>query len=132
MSLFKNYRYQDSIMIIPYSIGVVAIVYIICTMIDLVRKNQFEKRYMRIIDKYSVSWLKIFREIYNFLKGKFLVKRKAVEDERKMKYQLFSSRFRLIRSNLRARSKKIRKDSSCSRQATEYCWKCLHRENRRY
>ena len=36
------------------------------------------------------------------------------------------------RSNLRTRSKKIRKDSSCSRQATEYCWKCLHRENRRY
>ena len=29
-------------------------------------------------------------------------------------------------------AKKNRKDSSCSRQATEYCWKCLHRENRRY
>ena len=70
MSLFKNYRYQDSIMIIPYSIGVVAIVYIICTMVDLVRKNLFEKSYMRIIDKYSVSWLKIFREIYNFFERK--------------------------------------------------------------
>ena len=39
-------------------------------MIDLVRKNQFEKRYMRIIDKNSVSWLKIFREIYNFFERK--------------------------------------------------------------
>ena len=28
----------------PYSIGVVAIVYIICTMIDLVRKNQFVEK----------------------------------------------------------------------------------------
>lgn len=70
-------------MIIPYSIGVVAIVYIICTMVDLVRKNLFEKSYMRIIDKYSVSWLKIFREIYNFLKEKFLVKRKDVKVKEK-------------------------------------------------
>ena len=47
------------------------------------KKESIEKRYMRIIDKYSVSWLKIFREIYNFLKGKFLVKRKAVEVKEK-------------------------------------------------
>ena len=40
------------------------------TMVDLVRKNLFEKSYMRIIDKYSVSWLKIFREIYNFFERK--------------------------------------------------------------
>lgn len=57
-------------MLIPYSIGVVAIVYIICTMIDLLRKNLFEKSYIKIVDRYNVLWLKIFRKIYSFFERK--------------------------------------------------------------
>lgn len=70
MSVFKNYRYQESIMLIPYSIGAVTIVYIVCTIIDLLRKNLFEKSYIKIVNRYNDLWIKTYREIYSFFKRK--------------------------------------------------------------
>lgn len=52
-TIFKNAQYQNSIFLIPYSIIVVASVYISCTIIDLIRKSIFEKPYMMLVDKYA-------------------------------------------------------------------------------
>lgn len=65
IDVFKNARYQESLMIIPYSIIVVAIVYIVCTIIDLIRQMVFEKPFMIVVNKYSESLLKPFEKIVN-------------------------------------------------------------------
>ncbi len=46
----KNSRYQDSAFLIIYSVIVVALVYILCTAIDLVRKYTVEKIYLKAVD----------------------------------------------------------------------------------
>lgn len=56
--VFKNYEYQNSKMIIVYSIGVVVLVYVVCTIIDLIRQLVFEKMYLNIVNKYSHAWFK--------------------------------------------------------------------------
>jgi len=60
---FKNAQYQDSLMLIPYSIAVVLAVYIACTIIDLLRQKLIEKPWMRLVNKYSERWLKPFNWI---------------------------------------------------------------------
>lgn len=64
IDVFKNARYQESLMIIPYSIIVVAIVYIVCTIIDLIRQMVFEKPFMIVVNKYSEPLL-AFEKIVN-------------------------------------------------------------------
>ncbi len=54
-------------MIIVYSIGVVVLVYVVCTIIDLIRQLVFEKMYLNIVNKYSHAWFKPFKRIYNFI-----------------------------------------------------------------
>lgn len=49
--VFKNATFQDSLMLIPYSILVSIGVYGICTLIDLLRQKTIEKVYMKILDK---------------------------------------------------------------------------------
>ena len=68
LQVFKNYRYQESIMIIPYSIIAITIVYILCTLIDLLRQQAFEKPYMKIVNRYADSWLKPFERICEYFK----------------------------------------------------------------
>lgn len=42
-TVFHNASYQDSLMVIPYSIAVVAVVYVSCIVIDLLRKYTIER-----------------------------------------------------------------------------------------
>lgn len=49
-TLFKNSQYQDSLLIIPYSIFVAAVVFLVCMLIDLSRKKLIEPIYMQTID----------------------------------------------------------------------------------
>jgi len=51
--LFKNAHYQESLLLIPYSIMVVAIVYLVCSFIDLFRQHMIEKPFMIIVKRYS-------------------------------------------------------------------------------
>jgi surface polysaccharide O-acyltransferase-like enzyme len=50
IELFKNAHYQDSLFLIPYSVIVVAIVYIVCSLVDLLRQFIFERPYMKLIN----------------------------------------------------------------------------------
>lgn len=51
--IFKVATYQDTALIIPYSIVVTLIVFICCSVIDLIRQIVFEKPYMKLVDKIS-------------------------------------------------------------------------------
>ncbi|MBE5936008.1 MAG: acyltransferase [Lachnospiraceae bacterium] len=72
--LFNNARYQESALIIPYSIMAVAVVYIVCTLIDLLRQQIIEKPVMKIVDcnlnKITTSLARIYNVINNFIFGK--------------------------------------------------------------
>ena len=50
IDLFKNASYQNCLKLIPYSIGVVLLVYIVCTIIDLLRIYTVEKIYLKFIN----------------------------------------------------------------------------------
>ena len=50
---FRNAEYQDSLLLIPYSIFVVAVVYIVCSTIDLLRRYIIEIPCMKIVKRYS-------------------------------------------------------------------------------
>ncbi|MGM9942814.1 MAG: hypothetical protein ACI31Q_01850, partial [Erysipelotrichaceae bacterium] len=69
IDIFKNAQYQNSLMIIPYSIIAVVIVYVICTIIDLIRANIFERPYMALVNRYSDSLIKPFTSICDFFKN---------------------------------------------------------------
>ena len=69
MDIFKNAQYQNSLIIIPYSILAVFLVYTICTIIDLLRKNFLEKTLMKIVNKYSDKWTELLKEIIYLIKG---------------------------------------------------------------
>lgn len=49
-TFFNNAQFQDSLFIIPYSIIAAAAVYIVCTVIDLLRQKLFEKPYLKFVD----------------------------------------------------------------------------------
>lgn len=63
-TLFKNAEYQDSLMLIPYSIMAVCIVFAVCTVIDLLRQIIFEKPYMMIVNKYADLLLKPINKLF--------------------------------------------------------------------
>ena len=64
-TVFKNAKYQDSLLLIPYSIGVAILVYITCTLIDLLRQQLFEKPFMKLVYNYSENIWKPFASIVN-------------------------------------------------------------------
>lgn len=66
LNVFQNAQYQDSLTLIPYSIVVVAIVYAVCTLIDLARQQIVERAYMRLVNAYADSWLKPLERVYEF------------------------------------------------------------------
>lgn len=68
-NIFNNVQFQDSIMLIPYSIIVVLIVYITCTIIDLIRQKLLEKPYMNIVNKYHTSVFDFLNKYYNIGKN---------------------------------------------------------------
>lgn len=67
-TVFKNAQYQNSIFIIPYSVIVVAIIYIACTLIDLLRKNTIEKPILKFINAHSEKLIKPFANIIDYIK----------------------------------------------------------------
>lgn len=67
--IFKNAQYQDSIILIPYSIIVVAIVYVICTLIDLLRQLIIERPFMLLVNSYGKKIVKPFEKILSIVKS---------------------------------------------------------------
>ena len=53
MDLFQNAKYQETMLLIPYSIFVVLVVYVVCTLIDLLRQQMIEKPCMILLKRYS-------------------------------------------------------------------------------
>lgn len=49
IKLFRNASFWDSNFIVPYSVFAVFTVYIICTILELLRQKYFEQPYMRIV-----------------------------------------------------------------------------------
>ena len=69
--VFGNSQYQDSLLLIPYSIVVVIVVYVSCAVIDLVRLKVFEKPYMVLVD---CLWDRVSRPLSQALEwGKRMV-----------------------------------------------------------
>lgn len=62
-NIFKINQYQDSTFLILYSILVVFILYVSCTMIDLIRKKLVEKPHMLFVNHYTYYFLKSFKII---------------------------------------------------------------------
>lgn len=58
--LFKNAMFTDSSRLIPYSIIAVFVVFITCSLIELIRINVFEVQYMKLVDH-----LLLFKETRN-------------------------------------------------------------------
>lgn len=56
-NIFKNATYQNSAYLLPYSIIVVCLVFVICSVIELIRKFLIEKYYMKVISKYETKLL---------------------------------------------------------------------------
>ncbi len=69
LTIFKNAQYQDSLVLIPYSVAVVCVVYVCCTLIDLGRKQFIEKPYMSLVNKYADCLQKPFESIIVFFKN---------------------------------------------------------------
>lgn len=67
-TIFKNASYQDTALIIPYSIGVVCLVYTVCTLIDLLRQRTIEKMFLSFVNKKADSLIKPFEAIIAFCK----------------------------------------------------------------
>lgn len=66
--LLKVNQYQDTIMLIPYSIAVVAIVYLVCTLIELFRQRVFERPYIMLVNRYTDTCLGVVRNMNNYVK----------------------------------------------------------------
>ena len=62
-NIFKINQYQDSTFLILYSILVVFILYVSCTMIELIREKLVEKPYMLFVNHYTYYFLKSFKII---------------------------------------------------------------------
>lgn len=73
MDLFKNAQYQNGLFLIPYSILVVAVVYIACSLIDLLRQYTIERPCMILVkhlcEKKITSIDKIVNSLKNYIFG---------------------------------------------------------------
>lgn len=52
-TVFRNASFSESAFLIPYSVAVIAIVFVICTIIELFRIYILEKHYLNFLDKFS-------------------------------------------------------------------------------
>lgn len=68
--VFRNAAFQNTPMIIPYSILVVLIVYCSCTIIDLGRKYIFEKPFLKFTDANIRRWSEYFEKAADRVKQK--------------------------------------------------------------
>lgn len=65
VDLFRNSLFQNSNWIIIYSIGVCVLIYIGCTLIDLVRQKFIEGPCMKLLSKYQSKIIKPIHFIYD-------------------------------------------------------------------
>ena len=65
-TIFKNAAYQNTFLLIPYSIGVACLVYAVCTMIDLFRQVTIEKVFISFVAVNAENLLKPFRTFVSF------------------------------------------------------------------
>lgn len=65
--VFKNAQYQNSILLIPYSIIVVSVVYVVCTLIDLIRQYIVEKPLMIIVNNCSVKIIQQLKKTFDMI-----------------------------------------------------------------
>ena len=68
-TVFHNAYFQDSILLIPYSIAVTAIVYILCTVLDLLRQRVIERPYMQLINRNTDKLSTVTKKVSNFFCG---------------------------------------------------------------
>lgn len=68
VKIFHCADYRNSLILIPYSIAVVAAVYIICTLVDLLRQQTIERLYMKAVNRYADTLSKPFKKICEFFK----------------------------------------------------------------
>lgn len=66
-TIFKNSSYQNSLMIIPVSVIAVVLVYIACTIIELVRQYFFEKTFAKITDILFTPFKKILSAVAKYI-----------------------------------------------------------------
>ena len=60
-TVFRNASYQETSLIVPYSIGAACLVYAVCTVIDLLRQVTVEKAFMTVVGNRAESIAKPFR-----------------------------------------------------------------------
>ena len=63
-NIFKINQYQESLFLIPYSILVVFIIYVLCTEIEMVRKVLLERPYIIFVNKYVNLLINPLNKIY--------------------------------------------------------------------
>ena len=68
-NVFHNAQYQESLILIPYSILAVVCVYTVCSLIDLLRQQIIEKPFMGIVRRYSDKGIIPFKKAVVFLKN---------------------------------------------------------------
>lgn len=68
VEVFNNSQYQENLLLIPYSIVVVTIIYSACSIIDLLRLYIIEKPCMKIVKHYSSKVIAPFKCVVTFLK----------------------------------------------------------------
>lgn len=66
-TVFHNATYQNSVWLIPYSIAVVIIVYVFCTLLDLLRQVSLERVYMRFVNRNIEKVSLLFQRICTVL-----------------------------------------------------------------
>ena len=67
-TVFRNSAYQNTVMLIPYSIGAVCLVYVACTVADLLRQATVERVFLYLADRCTGTVLKPFAAIVAYWK----------------------------------------------------------------
>ena len=65
IKLFKNAMYADSLFIIPYSIGVILLVFAICSLVELIRIKLIERNYINILNKIGLKASNLIEKSFN-------------------------------------------------------------------
>lgn len=65
IKLFKNAMYADSLFIIPYSIGVILLVFAVCSIIELIRIKLIERNYINILNKIGLKASNLIDKVFN-------------------------------------------------------------------
>lgn len=74
-NIVKYVDWERPVYLVLYSLICVVLIYIICTVIDLIRQYTVERIWIKFVDRYGENvWCKIkhmFRKVYKFFKAKY-------------------------------------------------------------